>query len=214
MIWFDEMVNRVAYALTREPWLIVLIPVALVAVALLSREILRLRRRAPPGSTVTSLAPDPNLCQIIEPESSPAPVSPKTEGRGLHLIEIVVISDGLHKHHKIRSDNLNFTWEGYKIEEARLYEGRLGPIEKLLLQFRGVQHKWIIPFWEGETEAVTLPIARVDPTVLARVRTARILSRAMKEIFSSALLDNKAFIFLLIIFGVIAVIVLKVQGYL
>jgi hypothetical protein len=133
---------------------------------------------------------------------------------GPHLIEVVIISDGLHKHEKIRSKDLNFTWNKYKIEEARLYAGHIGILEGLKFGFKGISHKWLILFWEGVTQAVTIPVARVDPMVLARVRTARILSRAMKEIFSTALLDKKGVIFLFIVFGVIAVIVLKVQGYL
>lgn len=233
-LWsLEELTNRVAFTFEREPWLKVLVPMALVAVALLVRGLKKRARAraassAPPGSgstssTLAEAALDPNLCRI-EPSglktwggrvTPPGPASSQAAPpSGPHLIEVVIITDGLHKHEKIRSKDLNFIWREYKIEEARLYEGHIGILEMLIFKFKGITHKWLILFWAGVNQAVTIPVARVDPMVLARVRTARILSRAMKEIFSTALLDKKGVIFLFIVFGVIAVIVLRVQGYL
>jgi hypothetical protein len=222
-LWsLDEFTNQVAFILEREPWLTVLIPIAVAALILLIWGLKkRARSSAPPGSSSTSSpleeAPaSPRGLHIYEGEMEPTgPASNQVAPpSGPHLIEVVIISDGLHKHEKIRSKDLNFTWNKYKIEEARLYAGHIGILEGLKFGFKGISHKWLILFWEGVTQAVTIPVARVDPMVLARVRTARILSRAMKEIFSTALLDKKGVIFLFIVFGVIAVIVLKVQGYL
>lgn len=229
MIAFNEAINWIAFTLQREPWLIALVPMALALLVLISLEV---RKKwissAPPGSGSTSSpleeAAQEGLCIIQEPGlkihggkiEPPGPVKAAPASRPKnkpYLIEVVEITDGLYKHERIRSDKLEFTHGSYEVDKASLFGKKPGLLEKQIMRIQGLESKWLIVFRAGEPKAVRVPVARVDPMVLARVRTARILSRAMKEIFSTALMDRKGVIFLFIVFGVIAVIVLKVQGY-
>lgn len=135
-----------------------------------------------------------------------------------YLIEIVIITEGKNIHLVKRSEHLDFiqTFDGinYEVSTGNLYAKNPDLLESLIMRIQHIESKYLIIFWEGMPGAITIPSGKVNPQVLARVRTSRVLGRALKEMFRASLLNNKGLIFMFIVFGVAAIIVLKMVGYL
>lgn len=203
--YFDELVNRIAFTLSREPLLIVLVPIAVILVLLVIRALWRQRRAPPSVSSDLQEATDKGQAVIATPQASPY-----TKGR--YLIERVVTHEGHYSHSETRAPVLNFMWGEYEIQEADLYEVKPGLLDHVLWRLRGIAKKYLIIFWADNAEAIKPTPAIYQPALLSRVRTSRILSRALREIFSTSIMENKGIIFIVIAFGIIAVIWLRLQG--
>ena len=144
-----------------------------------------------------------------------APVAQKEAGA--FLVRVVVIREGNNIHLERRTDTLNFTAKldnrFYTVSPGQIYQKNPGLIERVLMRFQALEKKYIILFWENQPNPIEIPKGSVNPQVLARVRTSRVLGRALSEMFRGNLMDNKGLIFILILFGVIGVIVARVMGY-
>lgn len=147
-------------------------------------------------------------------EAAPAPAAAQTRGPKNNIVEIVIMMDGFNQHEKIRTAELAFTHGVYEVSETSLYKKNLGIFERLRYLLTGIKNHYIILFWDDEPEPVTLPENEVNPQILARVKTSRVLSKAFKEMFKTSILDNRGLIFIIIVFAAIALFILRAQGYL
>lgn len=101
----------------------------------------------------------------------------------------------------------------YNVRQEGFYKKPRNPLLLLFDLFRGVKARYIILFWEGEADFIEIPDAAVAPLILERVRTSRILGKALKELFKDSLLGGRGIIFIVIIFVAVAIFVLRTMGY-
>lgn len=134
-----------------------------------------------------------------------------------YLIETVIICQGYNAHTSHRKDTLNFTFKHdsktYEVRDGSIFEKNKSIFDHLVFRIQGITSAYLALYWEGEPKAVKMDKSQVNPQVLARVRTSRVLGRALKEMFKSSILDNKGLVFFIIAFGVIAILILRAQGY-
>jgi len=154
-------------------------------------------------------APGPPAMPSVKPKPSPQ--------AGAFMVRVVIVREGNNIHLEKRTDTLNFISKYnnrfYTVSPGQIYEKNLDFIERALMRFQGLKKKYIILFWEDRPDPIEIPKGLVNPQVLARVRTSRVLGRALSEMFRGNIMDHKGLIFILILFGVIGVIVARVMGY-
>lgn len=180
---------------------------------LVIRGLSKLELRAHVGAGEASLSgvnPDPGKPGL---KTRPA----LSSGPNPYLIEIVVISQGLNHHILIRASSLIFEYKFngrvYEIEEGSVYLKKPNLVESLIWRFKGIRASYMVLFWEGERKPIEMDKNRVNPEVLARVRTSRALGKALKEMFKASLFDNRGLIFIIIVFTVIGLILARTMGY-
>lgn len=134
-----------------------------------------------------------------------------------YLVETVIICKGYNVHIKHRKQALKFKFKHgahtYTVEDGSIFEKNKDLLDLVKFRLQGIKAAYLALFWEGEPKAVRMEKSQVNPQVLARVRTSRVLGRALKEMFKSSILDNKGLVFFIIAFGVIAILILRAQGY-
>lgn len=101
----------------------------------------------------------------------------------------------------------------YNVRPEGFYKKPRNPLRLLFDLFRGVKASYLILFWEDEADFIEIPQVAVAPLILERVRTSRILGKALKELFKESLLGGRGIIFIVIIFVAVAIFVLRTMGY-
>lgn len=101
----------------------------------------------------------------------------------------------------------------YNVRQEGFYKKPRSPLRLVLDLFRGVKASYLILFWENEADFIEIPDVTVAPLILERVRTSRILGKALKELFKDSLLGGRGIIFIVIIFVAVAIFVLRTMGY-
>lgn len=153
-------------------------------------------------------------------QAKPALISgpASSSGRKPYLVRIVIIGQGRNIHLERRTSQLDFIekyyGKNYRVTQGHLYAKVPGFIERQVMRLQGIKTKYLILFWANQAEPVEIPRGSVNPQVLARVRTSRILGRALREMFKVGVLENKGLLFIVIAFLAVGVIVARMMGYL
>lgn len=139
-------------------------------------------------------------------------------GRNKIDVEIVIKSANANYHiQKKGVDKSDFKEEynhfDYNVRQEGFYKKPRNPIMLLIDLFRGIKSRYLILFWENEPDFIEIPDVTVAPLILERVRTSRILGKALKELFKDSLLGGRGIIFIVIVFVAVAIFVLRTMGY-
>lgn len=139
-------------------------------------------------------------------------------GRKKYDVEAVIRSDiaNYHIRQVVENPNFKIDWggTGYLVRQEGFFKMPRGALKHLKDFFRGVKARYLIMFWEGQAGHIVQPDPTVGPLILERVRTSRVLRKALAEMFRESLLGGKGIIFVVIVFVAVAIVILRTVGYL
>ena len=137
--------------------------------------------------------------------------------RNKYDVEIIVKSTNANYHKREVMDKPDFkiTINGfeYNVRQEGFYKKPRNLGHHLIDLFQGGRGRYLMLFYENESDYIITPDVTVGPLILERVRTSRILGNALKELFKESLLGGRGIIFIVIIFVAVAIFVLRTMGY-
>lgn len=134
-----------------------------------------------------------------------------------NIIRLIIIGDGLNYHQKIRQETdktfkqrVKSGSKHYLVDPARFFIVPRNPIERIKDYFQRNKKQFMIIFYEGKKEALSLPSpSKVPSNILDLAERSNILRNALKEMFSTPI-SRRVIIFIIII---IVVAILFVSLY-
>lgn len=153
---------------------------------------------------------------VPDPDPVIKEVTPVFDMTGQYYIHMIIISDGVNHHGKLRINNLDYMQRygetEYNINSKNLFLITRNPLKVLLDKLKGIKHRFLIVFKKGNSDAVNLSLtAKIPAEILHLASRSGALRSALSELFSEQI-GFKKIAFVIIIVGVAFIIYLVQSG--
>jgi hypothetical protein len=145
-------------------------------------------------------------------ENLPGPGEKKLVKLGKYLFEIIILTDGVNRHTKLRTNDLEFTYlDLYEVKADALYSFKRKRHEWLKHRLFGIKSWFLCVFKEKKKNAITFDDPTVYPSALKTVEESKALIQMLKEEFKKAMNPKTLFIVFLVVI-VMALVILVATG--
>lgn len=135
---------------------------------------------------------------------------------GKYEFRLIIMREGVHPHHTVRKDNLQFKHKiedvEYEVDPTTIYEWTPGLRRKLRWRLGGIKAGFIAVFREGTAKAISYKTPYVSPRLIKIIYGNRALTKALKDEFKEAMDVKRLFmIFLVLVVGLVLYLALTGQ---